>query len=220
MTVKTELTAELTPIEKLIPHEKNAKKHSDEQVAILSGLIKRHGWTQPIVVDKDGVIIAGHGRRLAALKLGLNKVPVVWRRDLSKQEADALRLADNRVVSNDYDTQLLQDSILELHSEGYAIEDLGFSAKELEFVTADLGAMDESVFVDDVSEAVEDQKAQNETKTDEIDKTQAPIGDALGFKRVTIEQSRRIRTFMTALEEKTGLKGADAFLAHLEGQGA
>lgn len=220
MTVKTDLTAELTPIEKIIPHDKNAKKHSEEQVSILSGLIKRHGWTQPIVVDKDGVIIAGHGRRLAALKLGLNKVPVVWCRDLSKQEADALRLADNRVVSQDYDTQLLQDSILELHSEGYAIEELGFSAKELEFVTADLGAMDESVFVEDVSEAVEEQKAQNEAKTEEVDKTQAPIGDALGFKRVTIEQSRRIRTFMTALEEKTGLKGADAFIAHLEGQGA
>lgn len=220
MTVRTDLTTELTPIEKIIPHDKNAKKHSDEQIAILSGLIKRHGWTQPIVVDKDGVIIAGHGRRLAALKLGLTKVPVVWRKDLSKQEADALRLSDNRVVSNDYDTQLLQDSILELHHEGYAIEDLGFSAKELEFVTADLGAMDESVFVGDVSEAVEEQKAQNEMKTEEVDKTQAPIGDALGFKRVTIEQSRRIRTFMTKIEEETGKKGVEAFLVHLEKAGA
>jgi len=208
--------AEMTPIEKVIPYERNAKKHSDDQIAVLSGLIRRHGWTQPIVVDKDGVIIAGHGRRLAALKLGLAKVPVVWRRDLTKLEADALRLADNRVVSTEYDTQLLQDSMAELHAEGILIEDYGFSERDQEFMLADHGAMNESVFVEDVSEAVEEQKSQNETKTEEFDKTQAPIGDALGFKRVTLEQSRSIRAFMSKIEQDTGKKGADAFIAYLE----
>lgn len=220
MTVKTDVIAELTPIEKISVYEKNAKKHSDEQIAVLSGLIKRHGWTQPIVVDKDGVIIAGHGRRLAALKLGLTKVPVIWRRDVSKIEADALRLADNRVSSTDYDTQLIQDSLRDLTDEGYAVEELGFSLQEMEFMMQDHGAMNESAFVEDVSQAVEDQKTQNEMKTEEVDKTQAPIGDALGFKRVTIEQSRVIRSWISKIEETTGKKGADALIDWLQSPAA
>jgi hypothetical protein len=217
MTISNDLTVELTDIEKVIPYEKNAKKHSEAQIEVLAGLIRKNGWTQPIVVDGDGEVIAGHGRRLAAIKLGLKKVPVVWRRDLSKAEANALRLSDNRVASTDYDTSLLQEELMALDEAGIAVEELGFTEQELEFLTGDLTEMDESVFVNDVSEAVETQKEENKSKTDEIDKSQAPIGDCLGFKRVSVEQSRKIREFMTAVEQQTGLKGVDAFMSHVEG---
>lgn len=217
MTINTDLAVELTEVDKIIPYEKNAKKHSETQIEVLAGLIRKNGWTQPIVVDSDGEIIAGHGRRLAAVKLGLKKVPVIWRRDLSKAEANALRLADNRVASTDYDTALLQEELMSLEEAGIAVEELGFSEQELSFLTGDLTEMDEDVFVDDVSEAVEQQKEENKSKTEEIDKSQAPLGDAMGFKRVSVEQSRKIREFMTKVEQQTGLKGAEAFLRHVEG---
>lgn len=217
MTINTDLAVELTEVDKIIPYEKNAKKHSEAQIEVLAGLIRKNGWTQPIVVDSDGEIIAGHGRRLAAVKLGLKKVPVIWRRDLSKAEANALRLADNRVASTDYDTALLQEELMSLEEAGIAVEELGFSEQELSFLTGDLTEMDEDVFVDDVSEAVEQQKEENKSKTEEIDKSQAPLGDAMGFKRVSVEQSRKIREFMTKVEQQTGLKGAEAFLRHVEG---
>lgn len=217
-------TIELWDVEKLIPYEANAKKHSPQQVADLANLIKKAGWTQPIVVDKDGVIIAGHGRRLAALKLkeegrlpkGL--VPVIVRRDLSKAEADALRLADNRVTSTDYDQALIQEELQRLAQEltgDLQIIDLGFDEKELDFALSDLGEIDDSYFVDDVAEAVEQQKRENEKAIEATDDIAAPIGDALGFKRVTIAQSRQIRELMSAAESRTGKKGVDLLIAAL-----
>ena len=211
-----ELVAELTDIEKIIPYEKNAKKHSPQQIDILSRLIKKHGWTSPIVVDIDGVIIAGHGRRLAAIKLGLKKLPVIWRRDLNKDDADALRLADNRVVSTEFDTMLEQAELMRLDDAGVSIEDLGYTPEDLSFLLKDLGEMNESAFVDDVSSAVEAQKASNEAGADGFDESAAPIGDALGFKRVTVKQSRIIRDFMGVIESSTGLKGAEALVSHIE----
>lgn len=220
MTVKIDLSPVLTDIDQIKEYEKNAKKHSKEQIETLAGLMKRYGFppSKAIEVDKDGIIIAGHGRRLAAIHLGLKKVPVVWRTDLSKEEANAVRLSDNRVASTEYDTALLQEELLALDEAGIAVEDLGFSEQELEFLTGDLTEMDDSAFVSDVSEAVELQKEENKTKIEEIDKSQAPIGDALGFKRVSVEQSRKIREFMSAIESETGKRGVDAFMAHIEGE--
>ena len=82
---------EIWDIKDLVPYEMNAKKHPQDQVEKLATAITKFGWTQPIVVWNNGEIIAGHGRRLAALHLGMKKVPVVVRSDLSKVEADALQ---------------------------------------------------------------------------------------------------------------------------------
>lgn len=208
-------TIDVWDIDKIIPYEANAKKHSDAQVADLANLISKAGWTQPIVVWKNGEIIAGHGRRLAALKLGLKKVPVIVRDDITKAEADALRLADNRVTSTDYDQALIQDELQRLANElsgDLTLEDLGFDAKELDFSLADLGELDDSFFVDDVGEAVEQQKKENESAIEATDDIAAPVGDALGFKRVTIAQSRQLRELMAGIEIKTGKKGVDALI--------
>lgn len=206
---------EIWDIDKVVPYEKNAKLHSDEQVQKLATAILTYGWTQPIVVDKDGVIIAGHGRRLAAIKLGRKKVPVICRRDLNKAQADALRLADNRVASTEYDMSLIQEELQRLVNDDIDLSTLGFDQKEIEFSISDLGEIDASMFVEDVSTAVEEQKKETKAIAEQIDDTAAPVTDALGFKRVTIQQSRVIRQLMTQTEQKMGKKGADALIAAL-----
>lgn len=212
---------EVWDIDKLIPYEANAKQHPPEQIKKLAKAIQTFGWTTAIVVWGNGEIIAGHGRRLAAIELGQKRVPVIVRRDLTRAEADALRLADNRVTSTDYDQEMLQTELQRLADElaGTNIEltDLGFDLKEVDFVISDLGDMDESLFVDDVAEAVEQQKTDNEKKVEATDETAAPVVDALGFKRVTIAQSRLIRDAMVKIETKTGKKGVDAFVEFLAG---
>lgn len=210
---------EVWDIEQLIPYEANAKMHEPEQVRKLAKSIEKFGWTAPIVVWVNGEIIAGHGRRLAALELGLKRVPVVCRRDLTKAEADALRLADNRVASTDYNQELIQVELQrlseQLSTENFELTDLGFDLKEIDFSTADLGDINDSIFVDDVAEAVEQQKSENEKKIEETDEIAAPVVDALGFKRVSIAQSRLIRDAMTRIEAKTGKVGVEAFVEYL-----
>lgn len=203
------------PVADLIPYEKNAKKHPPEQVKKLAASIKRLGFT-PLQVEPDGTIITGHGRRLAAIELGLKKVPVIIRTDLTKLEADALRIADNRAASTEYDYELLM-------AEGrrIAVEDLelampSFNEKELEFAASDLGEFNDDVFVDDVSSAVEAQKEENKEKEAEADASAAPLGDAFGFKRVSIEQSRTIRQLMSQVQAITGKAGPDALIEALK----
>lgn len=208
-------TVELWDIDKLVPYALNAKNHPEHEIEKLANAILTYGWTQPIVVWTNGDIIAGHGRRLAAIKLGRKKVPVIVRSDLTKDQADALRLADNRVTGSSYDMAMIQDELRRLSETDIDLLTLGFDERELDFSTADLGEIDTEFFTDDISGAVEAQQQANAKKTEEVDDTAAPIGDALGFKRVTIAQSRIIRDFMSKVEDNTGLKGAEALVAYI-----
>jgi hypothetical protein len=206
---------EIVELSWLKPYEANAKKHPPEQVTTIANSIKKFGWTSVIIVWKDGTVIAGHGRRLAAIELGLKKIPVIVRRDLTKAQADALRLADNRVAGTEYDQAAIQMELQRLSEEldgSFELSDLGFTVKELDFSLSELGEIDEDFFVDNISEAVEDQKSDNERKVETTDDTAAPVGDALGFKRVTIEQSRKLKGLMSNIEAKTGRKGVEALI--------
>jgi hypothetical protein len=211
----------LIAVADLVPYEKNAKKHSDEQIEKLSALIGKYGWTSPIVTDKNLVIIAGHGRRLAALNIGLEKVPVIIRDDLSEVDAMALRLADNRVASTEYDLELEQLEMADIidMDEAFDLTMLGYTEHEANFATDDLIDMEDTVFVEDIGAAVEKQKAENEQKTKETDDIAAPIADALGFKRVTIAESRKIRELMAKIELRAGCKGVEALIYVLETSG-
>lgn len=203
---------ELWDVSRLLPYAQNAKKHSDESVDKLARSCKKFGFN-PLQVEPDGTIITGHGRRLAAIKLGLSKVPVIVRADLTKAEADALRLADNKVVDTEYDQKMMFTELQRLGDLDIDLTDLGFSEHELNFADADLGDMDFSSFADDIGEAVEQQKNANKAAAQTADDTSAPIVDALGFKRVTIAQSRELRDLMHKAEAKTGKSGIDALLA-------
>jgi ParB-like chromosome segregation protein Spo0J len=205
---------EFWDIDRLIPYAKNAKKHSEEHIERLSRSIERLGVT-PLQLKTSGEIITGHGRRLALIKLGRKKAPVIVRADLTDAEADALRIADNAAVSVEMNYDLLTEETVRLGEEGIEITDLGFTDAEIKALTTDIGVLDETAFTVDISAAVEDQKTENAKAEKAIDEKEGPVSEALGFKKVTTEESRVIRGFMAKIEAETGLKGAAALVAHI-----
>lgn len=120
-------------IEKLIPYVNNARTHSDDQINEIAASIKEFGFRSPVLVGKDNMIIAGHGRVLAAKKLGLKKVPYIDCSDMTEIQTKAYILADNRIALNaGWDEQMLA-----LEVQGLAVSDIdlklmGFTDKELE----------------------------------------------------------------------------------------
>jgi DNA modification methylase len=116
----------------LIPYAKNSRTHSDAQVAQIAASIKEFGWTNPILVDGDNGIIAGHGRLMAARKLGHDKVPVIELKDMTETQKRAYVIADNQLAMNSgWDTSLLTLELTDLQEEGFDLELLGFDPKEL-----------------------------------------------------------------------------------------
>lgn len=119
-------------VEKLIPFARNSRTHSDKQVAEIVASIKEFGWTNPILVDGDKGIIAGHGRLLAARKLGMDTVPVIELAHLTETQKRAYVIADNKLALNaDWDNQLLTIELNDLLADGFALELLGFDKDEL-----------------------------------------------------------------------------------------
>jgi hypothetical protein len=98
------------PLGEIKPYQNNAKKHPQKQVQQIADSIREFGFNQPIVVDKDNVIIVGHGRFLAAQALGLSVIPVV-KVDISEDKARAYRLADNKLNESDWDMQLVIEEL-------------------------------------------------------------------------------------------------------------
>jgi hypothetical protein len=195
-------------IARLIPYELNSKVHDDAQVAKIRKSIDEFGWTQPIVVDKEGVIIAGHGRRLAGLSRGDKKVPVWVRDDLSPEQVRALRLADNRVAIGNIDTDLLQK---ELATLDFSLDGI-FDAKELDFVNADLGEVNTSAFVADLDAEIAAQAVETKAQIAAAAEKGVPIASALGFKTIKGADQRAVAMFMAQIEADSGKKGADAFI--------
>ena len=119
-------------VEKLIPYAKNARTHSDEQVAQIAGSIKEFGFNNPVLVDKDNSIIAGHGRVMAARKLGMDKVPVVILNHLTESQRKAYILADNRIALNSgWDSSMLSVELQDLKDD-IDLSLLGFDPDELD----------------------------------------------------------------------------------------
>lgn len=120
------------PIEGLIPYARNSRTHSDEQVAQIAASIREFGWTNPVLVDGDNGIIAGHGRVLAARKLGMEEVPCIELAHLSEAQKKAYIIADNKLALNaGWDNELLALELGELHAADFDMALLGFDAGEL-----------------------------------------------------------------------------------------
>jgi DNA modification methylase len=133
----TDLQVQQWPVEKLIPYARNARTHSEEQVAQVAASITEFGWTNPILVGGDGVIIAGHARLLAARKLRLREVPVIVLDHLSETQRRALVLADNRLaLSAGWDEEMLRVELESLKEESFDLDIVGFTAEELEAILA------------------------------------------------------------------------------------
>lgn len=116
----------------ILPYPQNARTHTDQQIELLANLMLRYGVDQPIVVDEAGVILKGHGRRLAAIKAGFETFPVVVQRGLSDDDKRALRIADNQVaLLAGWDPELMQLELGELQLHGFELPLLGFGDAEL-----------------------------------------------------------------------------------------
>jgi DNA modification methylase len=131
--VKTDLQIERWPIERLIPFARNPRTHTEEQVAQIAASIVEFGWTYPVLVGADGVIIAGHARLQAARKLGMSEVPVIVLDHLSEAQRRALVIADNQLAltGTGWDEELLRGLLVDLRQDEFNLDVLGFSDEEL-----------------------------------------------------------------------------------------
>ena len=114
-------------VDALIPYARNARTHSDDQVAQIAASIKEWGWTTPVLIDEDGGIIAGHGRVMAARKLGIKQIPTMTATGWSNAQKQAYVLADNQLPQNaEWDLDLLSVEMKDLDSGGFDLSLVGF----------------------------------------------------------------------------------------------
>lgn len=131
---------ERTSIKSITPYARNSRTHSDEQVAQIAASIKEWGFTTPILIDTDGEIIAGHGRLLAAQRLGLEEVPTMTAKGWSEAQKRAYVIADNKLALNaGWDTEMLRLEIDDL-SNMFNIDLLGFTDEEIANFSFDMDA--------------------------------------------------------------------------------
>lgn len=134
---------EMRKVSKLIPYANNARLHSEEQVGQIADSIREWGWTVPVLVDEDGMIIAGHGRILAAQKLGIEEVPAMVAKGWTEAQKKAYVIADNQLTLNaEWDEQLLRIELQELQDQDFDIEITGLSSEDIDRVLE--GAYDEA----------------------------------------------------------------------------
>ena len=121
------------PIEKLLPYANNPRVHEVDQVARIAASIAQFGWVVPVLVDERGIVIAGHGRLLAARELGITEVPVIRLGHLSDAEARALRIADNRLTDRStWDDELLAAELARLEEDCFDLSLTGFDESEID----------------------------------------------------------------------------------------
>jgi DNA modification methylase len=118
---------ERMPIDALVPYARNARTHSDAQVGQIAASMREWGWTNPVLVDEEGGVIAGHGRILAARKLGFAEVPVMVAKGWTKAQKRAYVLADNQLALNaGWDPDILRTELQELSIDGFDLDLTGF----------------------------------------------------------------------------------------------
>ena len=141
---------ELLAVASLLPNPRNARTHSDRQLRQIAASIEKFGWLVPVVVDEDLMIAAGHGRWQAAQLLGLDTVPVIRARFLTKADRRAFALAENRIAElSGWDDRLLAEELNALFDEGYNLEITGFTTADLDFSLPDAEGKPERVELPD-----------------------------------------------------------------------
>lgn len=134
------MNIEQVKIDKLIPYCRNSRTHSDDQIAQIAGSIKEFGFTNPVLIDETGSIIAGHGRVLAARKLAITDVPSIRLTHLTDTQKKAYIIADNKLALNaSWDDEMLAVELLDLKDMGFDLDMTGFSTDEIENLLAPAG---------------------------------------------------------------------------------
>jgi DNA modification methylase len=141
----------------LTPYARNSRTHSDEQVAQVAASIKEFGWTNPILIDEEGGIIAGHGRLQAAQRLGESDVPTITLTGLTDAQKRAYVIADNKLALNaGWDNDMLAVEIADLIEEGFDLDLTGFDGDEINKLLADSEKIEEGLTDEDAVPEVPD----------------------------------------------------------------
>lgn len=137
------------PIAKLIPYARNSRTHSDEQISQIAASIKEFGFLNPIITDGNNGIVAGHGRVLAAQKLGMDELPCVEASHLTEAQRRAYIIADNKLALNaGWDDNMLRVELDELGDMGFSLDITGFDIDEIPGIESDddtIGVADDKI---------------------------------------------------------------------------
>ena len=146
-------------VKDLIPYEKNTKKHDDVQINNVAESIKQYGFVQPIVIDKNNVVVIGHCRLLAAKKLKMADVPCVCVDDLTEEQVKALRIVDNKSNESPWDFDFLADELAEINLDAFNFDfGVSFDDDDTETKEREEIALNESISV--VVECADDEEAE------------------------------------------------------------
>ena len=166
-------------ISELIPYARNARTHSDEQVAQIAASIKEWGWTTPVLIDEDGEIIAGHGRVLAARKLGIDKIPTMTATGWTKAQKQAYVLADNQLPQNaGWDDAMVKVELGELELGDFDLSLIGFDGDYLAGLAVE--PLDQFPVLPDGNKG-EFQQITFTLHNDQVEQVQAAIGVSKGL---------------------------------------
>ena len=190
------------PTEQLIPYANNARTHSDAQVAQIAASIREFGFNNPILIDENDTIIAGHGRYAAALRLALDSVPCIRLSHLSETQRKAYIIADNKIALNSgWDEELLALEIENLKNADFDLGVLGFDPSEL-----GIKAMDYSILDDENIDKQLDEMADGVRKAIQIEFEPDHYEEAVGLVKFWREQHAyvgyMIMEFLRAEKEK------------------
>jgi ParB-like chromosome segregation protein Spo0J len=149
----TKLKIVYRPTTSLIPYARNSRTHSELQIGQIASSIKEFGFTQPILLDGENGIIAGHGRYQAALKMSMSEVPTIDLAHLTEAQKRAYVIADNKIALNSgWDEQLLELEIQDLREAGFNIDLLAFDPSELKSASVDYSVLDDEEIDDQLDD--------------------------------------------------------------------
>ena len=159
------------PVDKLNPYKNNARMHSQEQVGQIVKSIKEFGFTSPIIIDDDNMILCGHGRYAAALEMGLETVPCTVLSHLTEEQKRAYIIADNRIAENaQWNKELLALELTELDFADFDLTVVGIPEKELAKLLPN-----ESAILDDMPDMPDGEKSEYSQMTFTLHNTQAEL---------------------------------------------
>ncbi|MEO9497600.1 MAG: ParB/Srx family N-terminal domain-containing protein [Vibrio splendidus] len=204
----------LIKVSELVPYANNVKIHSHEQVARICASIDADGcWTTPVVVDDDNEIIAGHGRRLAAIHYGLDEVPCIKLVGISKEKANQIRIADNKVAEGEIDTNLLEFELQMLSDFG--IDMIGiFDERELNFLLDDLGELNLDELAGDIPSEVSQKSEETQLALERHEEGVTSLRDVFGTATVSTSQARILKLFMAHIQGSSDIDGISALVDH------
>lgn len=182
---------EIWNLSKLKPYANNARKHPDSQIEQIVTSIKKFGWTNPILVDSESGIIAGHGRLEAAKRVGLKKVPVIILDGLTEDERKACVIADNKIAENaHWDFEILGEELASLKGVNFDMEVLGFDEKEIDRLIAEF----------ENGSPIDEDEGEQEIPTEKLDRVSVRVGEL----KMKID-ARRYIDFESKLKSKVGI---------------